>query len=134
MTATQQDATPPEPLLLPEVEEMPLDETDRPRLGGSASYGALEVAAAYCGLKQVPDHLRGDWQHGWSASYRLPLPPGLILGNWAEPQGYSTASSTASPGGWRRCPVSSPPPPNCSAAPSRCGWLHGVRRPRVTSD
>src|SRR5262245_57655149 len=88
ITATPQDATLPEPLLLPDVEEMPLDGDGWPRLGGSAFYGAAHVAAAYCGFKQVPDHLRGCWQHGWIASYRLPLSPQLILGNWADPEGY----------------------------------------------
>ena len=78
MTATKQNATLSGPLLLPDVEEMPL----RPAGGAwtaAALYGASALAAAYCGFKNVPDHLRGYWQHGWSASYRLPLPPALIV-------------------------------------------------------
>jgi FkbM family methyltransferase len=80
MTAIEQDVALSEPLLLPDVEEMPLTSDGWPRFGSSGVYGAADVAAAYCGFKHVPDHLRGYWQHGWTASYRMPIPPDLILG------------------------------------------------------
>ena len=79
---------PSEPLLLPDVEETPLAADGLPRFGSSGFYGAADVAAAYCGFKAVPDHLRGYWQHGWTASYRMPIPPDLILGTWAKPDEY----------------------------------------------
>jgi FkbM family methyltransferase len=88
MTAAEVDAALPEPLLLPDVEELPLSQNGWPRLGSSAYYGAAALAAAYCGLKGVPDHLRGCWQHGWVASYRMPLPPDLILGFTISPDSY----------------------------------------------
>jgi FkbM family methyltransferase len=87
-TATEQDVTGHEPLLLPDVSEMPLAADGWPRLGNSSYYGAANVAAGYCGLKEVPDHLRGCWQHGWTPSYRIPIPPDLIAGTWASPQDY----------------------------------------------
>jgi FkbM family methyltransferase len=88
ITAAQPDTSLPEPLLLPDVEEMALASDGLPRLGNSAFYGAAHVAAAYCGFKDVPGHLRGCWQHGWTASYRMPIPPDLILGTWASPDNY----------------------------------------------
>jgi FkbM family methyltransferase len=51
-------------------------------------YGASVLAAAYCGFKDTPDHLRGYWQHGWSPSYWLPHPPDLVLGTPARPEEY----------------------------------------------
>ncbi len=87
-TVTPEEATLPEPLLLPDVEEVPLDADGWPRHGSSGFYGAAHVAAAYCGLPRVPDHLRGCWEHGWAASYRLPLPPELILGASLSPDKY----------------------------------------------
>jgi hypothetical protein len=82
MMATEQDLALPEPLLLPDVEELPIAHHGAPRFGSSGVYGAASVAAAYCGFKEVPDHLRGHWQHGWTPSYRMPIPPDLILGSW----------------------------------------------------
>jgi FkbM family methyltransferase len=76
---------PPQDLSLPDFEQLPLGSYGGPRLGSSGLYGAAEVAAAYCGLKRAPDHLRGHWQHGWTASYRMPIPPDLIVGCWATP-------------------------------------------------
>jgi FkbM family methyltransferase len=87
-TATFQDADLPEPLLLPDIDEMPLMPGGWPRHGSSGIYGASAVAAAYCGFKEVPDHLRGHWQHGWNASYRLPAPPEMILATMPSPDGY----------------------------------------------
>jgi FkbM family methyltransferase len=80
LTVAQESVTVPQPLLLPDVDEMPLAPNGWPGSGSSDMYGASAVSAAYCGFKEVPGHLRGDWQHGWVASYRLPLPPELILG------------------------------------------------------
>ena len=73
-----------EALALPEVQAAPLGANGWPVLGSSGFYGAADVAAAYCGLKTSPGHLRGYWQHGWTASYRMPIPPDLILGTWSR--------------------------------------------------
>jgi FkbM family methyltransferase len=76
-------------LLLPDVEEMPVTPDGWPQFGNSAYYGAAHVAAAYCGFKNAPDHMRGCWQHGWTPSYRMPIPPDLILGSWEpSPEKY----------------------------------------------
>ena len=88
MAATERDIAILEPLLLPDVEELPIGPDGWPRFGSSGFYGAADVAAAYCGFKAVPDHLRGHWQHGWTASYRMPIPPDLILGTWPSPEKY----------------------------------------------
>jgi FkbM family methyltransferase len=82
MTATEQAGALSEPLVLPDVEGLPIEDNGWPRFGSSGFYGAANVSAAYCGFKDVPDHLRGHWQHGWIASSRLPLPPDLIVGTW----------------------------------------------------
>ena len=88
MTGSRTGCRLPEPLLLPDVEELPIAADGWPRFGSSGFYGAADVAAAYCGFKNVPDHLRGHWQHGWTASYRMPIPPDLILGIWPSPDKY----------------------------------------------
>ena len=88
MNSAGEDVAVPEPLLLPEVEELPAQQDGWPRFGSSGVYGAADVAAAYCGLKAVPDHLRGYWQHGWTPSYRMPIPPDLVLGTWPSPEQY----------------------------------------------
>jgi len=88
MTAAQGDATLSEPLLLPDVEEMPLTPFGGSRDEERCLYGAAALTASYCGLKKVPRHLRGYWQHGWIASYRLPLPPALIVDHSVSPDGY----------------------------------------------
>ena len=88
MITTEQAVTLSEPLLLPDVREMPLAPHGWPQLGSSGFYGAADIAAAYCGFKVVPNHLRGYWQHGWTASYRMPIPADLILGTWAKPDEY----------------------------------------------
>jgi FkbM family methyltransferase len=89
MTAIETSEARSEPLLLPDVDEMPITADGWPRFGNSAYYGAAHVAAAYCGLKEAPDHMRGCWQHGWTPSYRMPIPPDLILGTWAPlPEKY----------------------------------------------
>ena len=87
-TAAEQDVGLTQPLLLPDVEELPIGPDGWPRFGSSGNYGAADVAAAYCGFKNVPDHLRGYWQHGWTASYRMPIPPDLILGTWPKQDEY----------------------------------------------
>ena len=88
MTAAEQDVGLTEPLLLPDVVELPIGPDGWPRFGSSGNYGAADVAAAYCGFKTVPEHLRGYWQHGWTASYRMPIPPDLILGTWPKQDEY----------------------------------------------
>ena len=43
----------------------------------SLQFGAGKVAAAYCGLKEIPVKIRGHWQHGWQSSH-LQVDPRLI--------------------------------------------------------
>jgi FkbM family methyltransferase len=88
VTVTEPSASLSAPLLLPDFDELPLASHGWPRLGSSGFYGAADVAAAYCGLKQSPGYVHGYWQHGWTPSYRMPIPPDLILGTWAEPDGH----------------------------------------------
>jgi FkbM family methyltransferase len=88
MIATPEGATCAEPLVLPEVAEVPLAGNGYLKHGGSGVYGASVLAAAYCGFQHTPDHLRGHWQHGWVARYRMPLPPELILGTAPRPDEY----------------------------------------------
>jgi FkbM family methyltransferase len=88
MTTIEQKVALSEPLLLPDIEQLPLEPDGWPRFWSSGVYGAADVAAAYCGFKDVPDHLRGHWQHGWTASYRMPIPPDLILGIWPSADEY----------------------------------------------
>ena len=88
MAATERDIAKLEPLLLPEVDGLPFGPDGWPQHGSSGFYGAADVAAAYCGFKAVPGHLRGHWQHGWTASYRMPIPPDLILGIWPSADTY----------------------------------------------
>jgi hypothetical protein len=42
-----------------------LDLPARAYPAGSRHYGAQRVAATYCGLREVPDEINGEWQHGW---------------------------------------------------------------------
>lgn len=44
----------------------------------SEFYGAKHVAAAYCGLKQLPSYLTGHWQHGWSPAHTM-IHPCLVF-------------------------------------------------------
>jgi len=56
--------------LLPPVSEFKL----RPwsEWYGADYYGALEVAAEYCGLRKAPPHFSGSWQHGtWPPWQRI---------------------------------------------------------------
>lgn len=75
-----------EPLELPEFEPVPLTREGWPAHDTSGFYGATAAAADYCGLARAPEHLRGEWQHGWNPSYRQPLPAVLILGTNASPE------------------------------------------------
>lgn len=47
---------------------------------GRSPYGAMSVAAAYCGLKSLPDTMRGNWQHGVNPSFRKPIHPNMLFG------------------------------------------------------
>ncbi len=87
-----------EPVFLPEVERLSSRET-----GISSMYGAISVAAAYCGFKQVPSPLPGDWMHGWVPSYREKFHPFWILGAETSPEKHYWVSRKDEEDFLRRC-------------------------------
>ena len=47
---------------------------------GGDYYGALQVAAEYCGLSEVPQHFPGDWQHGTIPPWHRFCPGVVVYG------------------------------------------------------
>jgi hypothetical protein len=47
---------------------------------GADYYGALQVAAEYCGLSEVPQHFPGDWQHGMIPPWHRFRPEIVVYG------------------------------------------------------
>jgi FkbM family methyltransferase len=80
MSTAEHTQMTPELVGLPET--MPLTEHE---YGNSRQYGAMSVAAAYCGFKGVPCAIRGNWVHGWDPRYREKLHPDFMFGIRTDP-------------------------------------------------
>ncbi len=74
-----------------EVKWLDLPEPDySPFTSTSLQYGAGKVAAAYCGMKEIPEKIFGGWHHGWHAKHRIVAPKTLLEPGLSDPRRIPT--------------------------------------------